>query len=65
MRTIVLGAMIGCSMRGLQWSQERLRGEAKSRAAELETAAAEGREEVVEDIEEAAETLQRAIQHPK
>lgn len=61
---MILGAVIGGSMRGLQWSQEHLRAEAQTRAAELEAAAAEGREEVVEDIKEAAESLQ-ILQQPR
>ena len=51
---MVLGAVIGCTMRGLRWSQEHLqiRREAATRAA-----AAEGREEVLEDVAEAAGSL--------
>lgn len=55
-RAIVLGALIGCSMRGLQWSQERLRDQARTRAAEATAA-----EEVVEDMKEAAG--QMGVQH--
>lgn len=62
-RTVMLGAMIGCSMRGLRWAQEHLREEVAARAAAVEAAAVEGREEVVDDMKEAAESL--LIQHPK
>ncbi|KAI0347184.1 hypothetical protein BDW22DRAFT_1367558 [Trametopsis cervina] len=48
-RAILLGLMVGCTMRGLRWSQAYLREGAEARAAELEAVAAKGREEVLED----------------
>lgn len=60
-RTMLLGLLIGCSLRGLRYTQEKLRTHAAERAARLDAAALEGRSEVIEDVKEVAEEVQRKV----
>jgi hypothetical protein len=56
-QAMFLGFLIGCSVRALQWSQGKLKGELSHRAQEVQAAATESRAEVIEDTKEAVESL--------
>lgn len=55
---MILGLLLGCSLRGLRWTQEKLRTQASERARQLEAAAVDARAEAVEGINEAVEAVE-------
>lgn len=54
---------MGCTLRALRWSREKLKNEAQVRmqVQELAAAAAEGRAEVLEDLQEAAGEIKTLV----
>lgn len=50
-QAMILGALIGASLRGLRWGKEILRQQADERRAEAVAEAEEGREELSEKVD--------------
>ena len=55
---MILGLLLGCSLRGLRWTQKKLRTQAMERSRQLEAIAVDGRAEVVETVNEAVEAVE-------